>query len=123
MAVPATATVPAAAFTFKICFRGHAAEFKRFAHELIDGLMHVMHFFLRFEETARHRVAEQGFAFLFKSRDFIAAQLLRALLLLLKRLAFGHESFVLLLCFIVRDEILDSFARRNHVRLVQNRLA
>ena len=123
MFMTAAATIAAAAFAFKIRFGGQAAEFEGFADELIDGLMNVVHFLLGFEEAAGDGIGQQGFTFLFKGRDFLAAQLLGALLFLLKRLAFGHEPLVLGPGFVVGDERLDSLARGTHLRLVQNGLA
>ena len=123
VAVTATAAIPASAFAFKIRFGRHAAEFEGFSDELINGLMNVMHFLLGFEEAAGDRIAQQRFAFLFEGRDFVTAQLLGALLFLLKRLAFGHEPLVLSPGFLVANEGLDSFARGTHFGLIQNRLA
>jgi hypothetical protein len=123
MAVTATATIAATAFAFKIRFGRHAAELEGFADELIDGLMNVVHFLLRFEETARDGIGQDGFAFLFESGDFLAAQLLGALLFLLERLAFGHESLVLSAGFFVGNKSLDSLASGTHLGLVQNGLA
>ena len=123
VAVTATAAIAATAFSFKIRFGRHATQFKGLAHKLIDGLVHMMHFLLRFQETARDRVAQHRVTFLFERGNFLAGQLLGALLLLLERLAFGHEAFVLSFGFVVRDELVDRLTGGAHLRLVQNRLA
>ncbi len=119
--VSATATVAAAA-VFKISFGRQPAKFQRLADELVDGLMHVMHFLLGLEEAAGHRVAQQGFALFFKSGNFLGGQL-RALLLLLEGLAFGHERLVLRAGFFVRDKRLNPLTGGTHFGLVQERLA
>src|SRR6185437_10324609 len=56
-------------------------------------------------------------------RDFLAGQLLRAMLFLLQRLAFGHESLVLSTGLVIRDKFFDALAGGTEFRLVQNRLA
>src|SRR6185437_4200265 len=112
--------IAAAAFAFEIRFGRQASEFERLADMLIYGLMNVVHFFLRFEEATGNRITQDGFAFLFKRRDFLAGQLLGALLLLLQGLAFGHESLVLGPGFVVCDEFFNSLTGGTHLRLVQN---
>src|SRR5262245_40980777 len=101
----------------------HAPEFKRLGHVLIDRRMHLMHFLLRIHEAARDRIAQQLFPLFFELGNFLAGQGLRALLLLLKRLAFGHQVFVLSAGFLVRDKRLNPLTRRPHAGLIQNRLA
>ena len=124
VAVTATAAVAAAAFfALKIRFGRHTAEFEGLADELVDGLMDVVHFLLGFQESTRDRIAQQGFAFFFEGGNFLAGQLLGALLFLLQRLAFGHEPLVLGPGFFVGDKGLDSFAGGTHFGLVKDCLA
>lgn len=123
MVMIASAAMAAAAALFQVRLVWHAAQFESLAHELVDGLMHVMHFFLRFEETAGDGIAQERLTFFFKRGNFRPGQLLRALLLLLESLALGHERFVLRAGFFVSDESFDTLARRPHGGFIQNSLA
>jgi hypothetical protein len=100
-----------------------ASQFQRLGYVLIHGLMHLVHFLLCIEESARDGITHQGFTLFFELGNFLAGQGLRALLLLLKHLSFGHQVFVLGAGFFVRDKRLNPLARRPHAGLIQNRLA
>ncbi len=123
MIMPATTTVTAALAALEIRRGRHAPELKCFADVLVNGLMHRVHFFLRFQKPSRDRIAQKSLTLFFKLGNLFPGQLLRTLLFLLQRLPFGHQSFVLRPGLLVGDKSFNSLPGRPHLRLVQNRLA
>ena len=90
----ATAAVAATA-AIQVFVSGHATQFQGLVDELVNGLLHRMNFFLGVEEAASDWILEERFPILFKRSNFIAGQGRGRLLLLLKRLPFGHQIIVL----------------------------
>src|SRR5260370_33156305 len=122
MAMPATAAASAAsAAQFLLCW--HPSQFKRLADVFLDGLLDLVQFLLRVQESARHRVLHQRIAMLLEVRNLLARQGQGHLLLLLQRLAFGHEPVVMCAGLFVPQQGIDPLADRAHGGLLQNRLA
>ena len=120
--VMATATAVAAT-GIQIRSSGNSAELECFADVLTNGRVDVVQLFLRVEESASDGIAKQCIAVFFERVDFIRAERLRALLLLLEHLALGDQSFILLARLAVRSEFFNLLACSAEFRLIQNRLA
>ena len=69
------AAAAVAARTFlKVFFGGKAAQFKRFMDELVDSLLHRVHFLLRIDEGFGNGIAEKGIALGLECGDFTAIE-------------------------------------------------
>jgi hypothetical protein len=118
-----TAATVAAGAGVKILRAGHAPQFKRLGDIFTEGLLQLVHLFLRVEETLRHRIAHKRLAMLFEVGDLLIAQRRAELLLLLERLAFGHQRVVLRLRAIISHKGVDPLPHRLNVGLIQQGLA
>ena len=58
----AAATVTAGFAFAQFFWRRNTAKLDGLAHEAVDGFLDMMQFLLRFEETARDRIADEIFA-------------------------------------------------------------
>jgi hypothetical protein len=123
VATTAAATATAAATGVKVAFFRDAAEFEGLADHLGDGLLHLVHVFLGVEEAASDRVAEEGFAELFKVVDLSAIEGQAGLLLLLQGLSLHHQSVVLIPGLFIGHEGFNLLAHGFEFRLIENGLA
>jgi len=113
----------AATAVIDFLFRGHAAQFQRFADELMDGFLDLVHFLLGIEKVARHRIAQHCVTMLLEIRNFLTGQLHGKLLLLLERLAFCDDAVILRPGGLVAHKRLNTLADYLNRRLLQNGLA
>ena len=118
----ATAAVTAGA-GIHVAFLGDAAQFKGLGDVLDDGLLELLHVFLRIQKAARDGVVHEGITQFLEILDFRAVQSLAGLLLLLERLALGDEDVILAAGFVVGLERGDALAHGADIGLVQNGLA
>jgi hypothetical protein len=118
----ATAAVAAGA-GFHVAFFGDAAKFKSLGDVLDDGLLELLHVFLRIQEAARDGIIHKGIAQLLEILDFRAIEGLAGLLLLLESLAFGNEDVILAAGLVVGLERGDALAHGADIGLVKNGLA
>jgi hypothetical protein len=116
----ATLAAPAAAHVF---FRRHPTQLQGFVDVLLNGRLNVMQLLLGVEEVAGDGIVEDSFALFFEIVNFFATERRRHLLLLLKRLAFGDEIFVLRARLFVSHECINPLANGLHSGLVQDCLA
>jgi hypothetical protein len=99
------ATAPVAAGTFlKILIGRNAPQLERLVNELLDALLHFVHFLLRIDETLGDRVAKKSFPFGLKRRDLSAIQRQSLVLLLVEGTTFLGKALILLLGFRVRHK-------------------
>src|SRR5580698_9983499 len=93
----ATAAMAAIAATARLHVTGlrNAPKLKGFADVLGDGLLDLLHFLLRIQETARNRVFQERLAMLFKIIYFRIGQLQPRVAFLMKHVPFGDQRVVL----------------------------
>ena len=92
----------------QILGRGQAPEFEGQGDLLFDGMLQFVQFRLRVNESARHRIAQQGFTLGFKSPHFGFAQRFAVMLAVAEFLPLVHQGFVLRPRLIVGDECLNA---------------
>jgi len=118
----AAATV-AAGTAAQVFLGGNAPEFERLGDVFLDGFLYLVQRFLRIQEAARDRIAQQSLAILFKIADLLSAERQGALLFVVQRLAFRHQGFILGPGLVVRHKRVNALADVPKVWLGHDRAA
>jgi hypothetical protein len=117
----AAGTTGAAAF--QVFLGGNAPEFKRFADQLVDLFLNVLHRFLGFDKTFAHGIAEERLAIGIEDRYFSLIKGQALLLFLMEETAFFGQVLVLLFRFGIGHECFHLLANILKFRLLDDGLA
>jgi hypothetical protein len=98
----------------------NAPKLKGFADVLGDGLLDLLHFLLRIQETARNRVFQERLAMLFKIIYFRIGQLQPRVAFLMKHVPFGDQRVVLPAGGVIRQKGFYFLAQGLHFGPVKN---
>ena len=91
--------------------------------EIVDSLLHLVHFLLRIDEGFGDGIAQKGIALGLESGDFAAIEGKTLVLLLVQGPAFFGQTLILLLRLGVRHEGIDPLADVLELRLLDDSLA
>ena len=99
-----TAAAVTARALLKVFIARNTAQFESLLNDLMDALLHFLHFILCVDERFGDGVGKKCVAFGLERRDFLAIQWEALMLFLVQRAAFFSQALILLLRFRVGHE-------------------